>query len=145
MRWSPIQQCADCRMPSLCELVAQTTGKRLCHNAVPPPDLGPRDTAPATKAAILDAARAVVVERGQNYGDVAENFARIARRWHAHLLNRFGIDVPLDPVSVALMMDDVKSARLEHQPDHRDSWVDKAGYAACGGEIAGGAGGKGGR
>jgi Domain of unknown function (DUF6378) len=31
---------------------------------------------------------------------------------------------------------DLKLARLENQPDHMDSWVDLAGYAACDAEIA---------
>jgi hypothetical protein len=30
----------------------------------------------------------------------------------------------------------VKIARLANSPDHMDSWIDIAGYAACGGEIA---------
>jgi hypothetical protein len=34
------------------------------------------------------------------------------------------------------MCADLKLARLENQPDHMDSWVDLAGYAACGAEIA---------
>ena len=29
-----------------------------------------------------------------------------------------------------------KMARLRHDPAHTDSWVDVAGYAACGAEVA---------
>jgi hypothetical protein len=89
-----------------------------------------------SKREILRKATKAVAARGKNYGDVRENFERIARRWRAHLQNRFGMEVPIDAYSVALMMDDMKSARLENDPRHEDSWVDKAGYAACGGEIA---------
>jgi hypothetical protein len=91
---------------------------------------------PNDKTRILDRARAAVIARGKAYGNPKGNFERIARRWRAHLKNRFGVDVAIDAVSVALMMDDVKSARLEYQPAHADSWVDKAGYAACGGVVA---------
>jgi hypothetical protein len=89
-----------------------------------------------TKLRILQKAISAVIARGRNYGDVEDNFDRIAARWRVHLKNRFGQDVPIDAISVALMMDDVKTARLENDPLHLDSWVDKAGYAACGGEIA---------
>ena len=85
---------------------------------------------------ILEAAIAATDDRGIDYGTPADNFARIARRWRAHLMNRFGVDVPIDGVSVAIMCDDIKSARLEHDPAHSDSWIDKAGYSACGAEIA---------
>ena len=37
---------------------------------------------------------------------------------------------------VAIMCADIKFARLENQPNHEDSWIDVAGYAACGAEIA---------
>jgi hypothetical protein len=30
----------------------------------------------------------------------------------------------------------LKIARLKNSPNHRDSWVDIAGYAACGAECA---------
>jgi len=34
-----------------------------------------------------------------------------------------------------LMMALMKIARLRHNHGHADSWIDLAGYAACGGEI----------
>ena len=89
-----------------------------------------------TREQLLDAARMATADRGINYGQPEDNFTRIARRWRVHLLNRFGIDIAIDGPSVALMLDDVKSARLENNITHSDSWIDKAGYAACGGEIA---------
>lgn len=100
--------------------------------------------APMTKRALLDLAIAATADRGLNYGAPENNFARIARRWNAHLLNKFGenlethrVDnVYLDATDVALMCADLKIARLENSPDHQDSWVDLAGYAACGAEIA---------
>lgn len=78
-----------------------------------------------------------MADRGVHYGSPEDNFARIARRWDVHLRNTWGnLGQPdFDPVDVAIMMDDVKTARLENQPHHLDSWVDKAGYAACGANI----------
>ena len=46
-------------------------------------------------------------------------------------------DACIPPETVALMMALLKVARLIKSPEHLDSWVDLAGYAACGGEIAG--------
>ncbi|QDP64137.1 MAG: hypothetical protein Unbinned2301contig1004_63 [Prokaryotic dsDNA virus sp.] len=94
-----------------------------------------------TKASLLDNAKAAVADRGLNYGKPEDNFARIARLWSAHLYNTGKIEdevQELTAIDVALMMDLMKTARLENDPLHQDSWVDKAGYAACGGEIAGG-------
>lgn len=85
---------------------------------------------------VLQLASAAVAERDTKYGSPAENFNRIACRWRSHLLNRFGIVVELDAISVAMMLADMKLARLEADPTHSDSWVDLGGYAACGGEVA---------
>ena len=89
-----------------------------------------------TRAEILDRAKSAVADRGLNYGEPEDNFGRIAARWRVHLKNRFGLDVAIDSASVAIMLDDMKSARLENDPSHLDSWIDKAGYASCGGEVA---------
>lgn len=102
-----------------------------------PPMPKPRPRKATTRADILNAAMDAVDRRPTAYGPPEQNFTRIARRWRVHLLNRFGLDVPIDGASVALMLDDMKSARLEATITHADSWVDKAGYAACGGEVAG--------
>jgi hypothetical protein len=91
---------------------------------------------PMTKKELLEATIEAVAGRGLNYGKPEDNFNRIALRWRVHLKNRFGIDVPIDAASVSMMMADMKLARLENAPDHADSWIDLAGYAACGGEIA---------
>ena len=95
-----------------------------------------KNPAPMTKAGLLDLAKEAVAGRGLNYGRPEDNFERIARRWRAHLMNAYGIDVDLTATSVAIMCSDIKTARLENQPNHLDSWVDMAGYAACGAEIA---------
>jgi hypothetical protein len=38
---------------------------------------------------------------------------------------------PDEPLGQALAMIGVKMARLAHNPDHLDSWIDIAGYARC--------------
>lgn len=87
------------------------------------------------KSQLLVLATAAVADRGLNYGSPEDNFARIARRWNAHLANAHGVELTLRPVDVAIMCADLKLARLENQPNHLDSWVDLAGYAACGANI----------
>lgn len=87
------------------------------------------------RADVLSAAGKAVADRGLNYGQPEDNFERIARRWNVHLQNR-GTRA-LTGADVAVMMVDVKLARLENDPTHADSWIDIAGYAACGSECAG--------
>ena len=88
-----------------------------------------------TKQDLLEKAKAAVGDRGLNYGKPEDNFNRIAARWNAHVLNRWGIHVGFDAVDVAIMCADLKLARLENDPKHLDSWVDLAGYAACGANL----------
>jgi hypothetical protein len=89
-----------------------------------------------TKAGLLDAAKAAVADRGLNYGKPEDNFERIARLWTQHLRNRDQEDVVVTAADVATMMVLLKIARLQNDPTHLDSWVDIAGYAACGAEIS---------
>lgn len=67
--------------------------------------------------------------RNQAYGSAEDNFKNIADLWTAYK------NVKFTAVDVALMMNLMKVARLKHSPNHRDSWVDMAGYAACGAEC----------
>lgn len=84
------------------------------------------------RALILDAAReAVTRDRAATHGDAEANFARIAAVWSVRL------GVTITPAQVALMLVDLKVTRAWGNPAHQDNWVDIAGYAACGGEIAG--------
>ena len=80
----------------------------------------------------LEAAIHAVEARGENYGDVRQNHQRIAWLWSDVL----GQDVT--PEQVVLCMTCLKVARLIETPAHEDSWVDIAGYGACGAEIADG-------
>src|SRR5579872_2639148 len=89
-----------------------------------------------SKRDLLKRAMDAVADRGLNYGKPEDNFERIARRCTAHLRNAYNIDVRITAESVAVMCADIKLARLENDPKHLDSWVDVAGYAACGANIS---------
>jgi hypothetical protein len=91
---------------------------------------------PLDRQGCLDAAgRAVLADRANVYGPPEDNFRRIAAIWSVVL----GIEVT--PTQVAACMAGVKLARLAQSPGHGDSWVDLAGYAACGAEVSSRAGG----
>ena len=76
------------------------------------------------------AAETVCGSREQSHGNPHGTFERIAKAWSAYL------DVELTAADVAVMMILFKTSRLKGNPKHEDSWVDIAGYAACGAEIA---------
>ena len=42
---------------------------------------------------------------------------------------------PVSRSDVAVMMIQLKLARIKTSPEHADHWMDVAGYAACGGEV----------
>jgi hypothetical protein len=73
---------------------------------------------------MLRQAAAVVANRRDVYGDPVTSMTAVARRWSITL------DQPITPAQVALCLIDLKLARLAHQPDHLDSMIDVAGYAA---------------
>lgn len=85
-----------------------------------------------TRPEILDAAKTCVCgQREQDYGSPEDNFAAISKLWNAYL----GDDVT-DAHDVAMMMALLKIARIRTGRRTADSYVDLAGYAACGGEIS---------
>lgn len=93
---------------------------------------GPRPT----KKWFLEMAQDAVADRGLNYGSPEDNFGRIATLWNAYIRCRYpDVELTLDAHDVALMMNQMKVARLSNSPAHDDSWVDVAGYAACGGNL----------
>ena len=83
------------------------------------------------RESVLDEAKRIVTQdRNSTYGGPEESFTAIAKVWSA----RLGID--LHPHQVAIMMADLKGVRAWNNPGHMDSWVDGAGYYACGAECA---------
>ncbi|MCD7805422.1 MAG: DUF6378 domain-containing protein [Oscillospiraceae bacterium] len=99
-----------------------------------------------TRAECLDRAKACVCgKRKQDYGSPENNFAAIATYWEDYLTMSHCVTlepetdsrrVALYPADVANMMCLFKLARLTSGTATADSYVDLAGYAACGCEIA---------
>ncbi len=84
------------------------------------------------RAEILESAwKCVCGQREQDYGSPEDNFQVIADLWNAYLGGG-----GLGPQDVAMMMALLKIARIRTGTATEDSFVDLAGYAACGGEIA---------
>ena len=77
------------------------------------------------------AAHIVTRDRNIQYGSPEQSFERIAAMWGAYL----GADM-LMAHDVAAMLALLKIARIATNPMHEDSWVDLAGYAACGADVA---------
>lgn len=102
--------------------------------------------------------------RAEEYGGAEDSFGAIAELWSTIIRNRLPVlyaqsthgeegnrptraavdslrrmlaSVDLEEADVALMMGEVKTARLLTNIKHRDSWVDKSGYAACGYDKSG--------
>lgn len=70
--------------------------------------------------------------RNENYGQPEDSFHLIAQFWNNYLEDMGNI-VPIKGHDVAVMLMLLKIARLsKSRGDHSDSWIDVAGYAACG-------------
>ena len=79
----------------------------------------------------LEESLAAVKARQAVYGSPVPNFERIRDLWNAYMQESL-----FTTVDVAILMTLVKVGRLIETPDHADSWVDIAGYAACGREVS---------
>lgn len=100
-----------------------------------------------TREEVLDRAKACVCgQREQDYGSPESNFQLIADLWNHYLgyEELFKIDPKdgmyhragyISATDVAMMMALLKIARIRNGGGTGDSFVDLAGYAACGGEI----------
>ena len=85
-----------------------------------------------TRAEILaTATQYVTKDRAATHGDAENNFQRIAELWNAYMDTD-----DITAIDVAVMLTLLKVARIRSNPTHADNWIDIAGYAACGGEIA---------
>lgn len=79
---------------------------------------------------LLDMCKEIVTKHRQSsYGTPENNFARIAAYWATYL------EMPISSGDVAIMMILLKVARMQHKLDNTDTWIDIAGYAACGCEV----------
>lgn len=85
---------------------------------------------------VLDEAKGLVVgDRNAQYGEPYDDFKKVA-----DALNAYGFQGPggrkIMPRDVPFFQILVKLSRLIQSPTKMDSWVDAAGYAACGAEVA---------
>ena len=83
---------------------------------------------------LIDAAH-TIEERGRTYGSPKPNHIRIARFFMACLADKLKPGVTITPGDVVRMMIGLKLARLMETPNHADSCLDLAGYAAIHLEI----------
>lgn len=93
-----------------------------------------------TRADILHAAeKCVCGQRETDYGTPEDNFKTIAELWEAYLNKACtrGVNVCVEAKDVAAMMALLKIARIAAGGGKADSWIDLAGYAACGAECEG--------
>lgn len=84
----------------------------------------------SARARILDAAKdRVCNDRNGKYGEPEDCFETIAQHWSVYL------GKTISAADVCAMMALLKIARIKNGTDTLDSYVDLAGYAACGGEL----------
>lgn len=99
----------------------------------PAVDAGPKPEPWTRQRVLREAEKCVCGHREQDYGTPEDSFQKIGNLWTVYL----NYAKKIDAEDVAAMMALLKIARISENPQHMDSWVDLAGYAACGGEIAG--------
>lgn len=78
---------------------------------------------------LMEANENITGQREQDYGSPENNFSIIANLWTDYL------DTTVTALDVSMMMCLLKIARVKSGGGSGDSFVDIAGYAACGGEI----------
>lgn len=96
--------------------------------------------APATptRGLILDIARQIVcADRNDTYGSAEDNFGIIAELWKPYLKGRGIVADNLTSEDVAVLMIQLKVARISTGKFKLDNFIDICGYAACGGECGG--------
>ena len=71
---------------------------------------------------VLDEAKAIIGERGKAYGEIENNFNRIAEIATLRLGRRY------HPYEIAVIQCCVKNARAAETPDHADSHIDAINY-----------------
>tara|TARA_R110000824_G_scaffold309006_1_gene496417 strand:+ start:584 stop:955 length:372 start_codon:yes stop_codon:yes gene_type:complete len=72
-------------------------------------------------------------QRAKDYGDAQSSFQRMADLVSPIIKKADG---NLSASDMALVMIQVKIARLQESPNHADSWIDIAGYAGLGAQLA---------
>jgi hypothetical protein len=113
--------------------VTRTDGTLIYCGDPDDPRHTPAEKPIGNRASMLREAESLVDgDRNSQYGDPIQDFQRTADFLSIYLNGRFGTDIHLRPHDIAILMMLLKISRLTHQFDKRDTWVDTAGYAACG-------------
>ena len=91
---------------------------------------------------LSNAHRCVCGEREDDYGTPENNFGLIGKMWTLYLkaahpdLQSVMPNDGISALDVSMMMSLLKVARIATGRPKEDNFIDLAGYAACGGEIA---------
>jgi len=91
--------------------------------------------APLRTNLLAAAATTISGAREQEYGSKLQNFTQIAMLFQGTLATKLLPGARITPEDVALLMMQVKIARLAKSPDHKDSILDIAGYSGCYDEL----------
>lgn len=106
-----------------------TSTLELVHEAAREPEATPRGK-------ILREAEGLITgDRNKNYGSPTENFDTTAALWNAQLGHKLKPGQVFTATDVALLMVQLKMARLKTSTSKRDHYLDIAGYIACGWEC----------
>jgi len=86
---------------------------------------------------LAEVAKCVNIERNSSYGEPKENFSAIADFWNTYLMSKGEtLKNPLNATDVSILMSLLKVARIATGDAKIDNFIDLAGYAVCGGEVA---------
>ena len=87
---------------------------------------------------LRDAESCVNGDRDKTHGKPESTFRIIADYWNLHARNRglLADGAKITEHDVAMMMADMKRARIATNAGHMDSYVDNCGYLACASELA---------
>lgn len=104
------------------------------HSPIIPIGHGSEAQAVMRERVLDEAKRCVLKNRNSVYGSPEDNFKNTADVINAQFSHKLKENFSSSDVSILMIC--LKMARLKTTPGHFDSWVDLAGYAACGAECA---------
>lgn len=93
---------------------------------------------------LTETKKCICGDRDEQYGKPERSFYAIASMWNSYLYARGLFENKtkkwkgIKPEDVAAMMVLFKMARVATGQNKADNWIDAAGYAVCGGEVADG-------
>jgi hypothetical protein len=132
----PHEYSSMCKIEPKCRELTEESSPVKPDNDTPEPL--PTKASPRSSA-LREAEDLITGDRNNQYGPPTQDFDRTAKLLNALGYRRLdaGYEVhDILPSDVALIIAQVKVSRLMHSRNKRDSWVDLAGYAACGYECA---------